>query len=90
MLTDITVIVGSGHGTFNYFAPHGESSTVGWIVQPQEVRRANMLAVLDRLQALKESLREKYGDFDVDEDIRAMREERSAYLDELIDGDHRS
>jgi hypothetical protein len=44
-------------------------------------RREQMLALLDRINANRERLRAKYGEFDVDADRYAMREDRERYLD---------
>lgn len=48
-------------------------------------RREAMLKVLERLKVLKLELREKYGEFDVDEDLRRLRAERLEGLGGLPD-----
>lgn len=86
----VTVNAYAADGIFYYLSPQAERHRALRLTSPALLKRDKMLALLERLEEHKQLLREKYGEFDVDKDIRAMREERLAYLEELVDGDDRS
>jgi len=61
--------------------PAGERSRVIAEVTEREIRRRQRLESVERLQALQEELRQKYGEMPSGvEDIHQMREERDAEI----------
>jgi len=61
--------------------PAGKRSQVISEATEQEIRRRQRLESIERLQALQEEFRQKYGEMPSSvEDIRQMREERDAEI----------
>jgi hypothetical protein len=62
--------------------PHAQVSDAT-IAKERDEEHQSMRALLEHIRVTREALRAKYGEFDVDAEIQAAREERLKHLDGL-------